>query len=191
MECKWKFGNLFTAGFKLAPKKNSAHGSVERQVHERQTMLRMRDPRHQLFPHVLLPLGLSLPVLAVWPSTLSPSHHLTRQTQQAWKPPGSWISPPVSERDRGHPICPASVKCREYTEGTQLLAHGSTVAPLHPLPKRGTHATVPPSCPKQGTARSQPLETIKHAQKKTEAQLVLLHHSPFLNPPSSKFKILL
>lgn len=100
MEHNWKFGNWFTAGCKFAPEKNYAHGSIQRWVHERQTMLWMGDSQHQLFPHVLLPLGLSLPVFAVWPSTLSPSHHLTRQTQQVGKPPGRWICPMVSEGDK-------------------------------------------------------------------------------------------
>lgn len=95
------------------------------------------------------------------------------------------------QKETSHPFCPASVKCREYTKGTPLLVHDSTVVPLHSLPRRDAHATVPPPCPKQGMACSQPLKTIKYAQKKPEAQLVPLHHSPFLNPLTSKVKILL
>lgn len=86
---------------------------------------------------------------------------ITSQAQEAGRPPGSLICPLVSAGDRGHPICPTSVKCREYTEGTPILVHDSTVAPLHSLPRRDAHATVPPSCLKQGTPCSQPLETIK------------------------------
>ena len=184
MECKWKFGNLFAAGFKLTPKKNFAHGSVERWVHERQTMLGTWDSRHQLFPQVLLQRGLSLLTSAVWPNILSPSHHLMCQTQPMGRLLGSWICPTVSEGDGGHPLCPA---CE--MQGTHW--GNPTVVPSHSLPRRDAHATVPPSCPKQGTACSQPLETITYTQKETEAQPVPLCHSPFLNPLASTFKILL
>lgn len=137
------------------------------------------DRRHQLFPHVLLPLGLYAPIFAVWPSTF-PLLIISHQTRQAGKPPGSWICPIVSERDGGHLICPACVTCRNTLRQPHRW-HDAAAAPLHSLPRRNACATAPPCRPKQSTARSQPLQTIKYAPKKTGAQLAPLVILPFWN----------
>lgn len=136
-----------------------------------------------------MPLGFRPPVFAVWPGTF-PLLVTSHQTQQAGKPAGSWICPTVSEGDRGHLSHPARVTCRTHW-GNPIA--GITL--LQPLCTRCPGETPvpwpPPSHPKQSTGHSQPLQTIKCAQRKTEAQLAPLCHSPFLKPLASTFKLLL
>lgn len=127
MERNGKFGNLFTAGLTLAPKKNSAHGRVERGVQQAQAMLWMGDSWHQLFAHVLRPLGLGL---SLWAGT-----------GELDLPCGGTEATPPAWHCQVEDVCwgnPAAILC-------------PTLAPLHSLSRRDAHATTPP--PARGKAR--------------------------------------
>lgn len=170
----------------MASKKNSAHGSVERRVHERQTMLRIGGI--SFFPVFWCRWASVPPYLQ---SGLAPFPFLSPRTRHSRQgnPRGAGSAPRCQRETRPpHPSCPCDM---QNTLRQPHRWHHAAAAPLHSLPRRNACAMAPPSLLKQSTGHSQPLQTIKCAQRKTEAQLAPLCHSPFLKPLASTFRLLL